>query len=181
MASKTWRMYLPFTNALTEYVCYKKNSLNVNLNCLFSILPWSLLYDLIPAQYIIFLPHYRISTWSVVNILCAVHFMHLWIWLKIFTFTDYKWSWDSSVGIVVGYGLDGLGSIPGSARFFSYPQHPDQFWGPPSLLSNLQGALPLGIKWQEHKLTTHLHLVLRSRKVELYLHSPKCLHGIVLN
>jgi hypothetical protein len=24
-------------------------------------------------------------------------------------------------------------------------------------------------------------LVLRSRKVELYLHSPVCLHGIVLN
>jgi hypothetical protein len=30
------------------------------------------------------------------------------------------------------------------------------------------------------KLTTHLHLVPRSRKVELYLHSPICFHGIVL-
>jgi hypothetical protein len=30
-------------------------------------------------------------------------------------------------------------------------------------------------------LTTHLHLVLRSRMVELYLHSPTCFHGIVLN
>jgi hypothetical protein len=30
-------------------------------------------------------------------------------------------------------------------------------------------------------LTTHTHLVQRSRKVELYLHSPICLHDIVLN
>jgi hypothetical protein len=28
------------------------------------------------------------------------------------------------------------------------------------------------------KLSTHLHLVLRSRMVEPYLHSPICLHGI---
>jgi hypothetical protein len=31
------------------------------------------------------------------------------------------------------------------------------------------------------KLTTHLHLVPRPRKVELYFHSLICLHGIVLN
>jgi hypothetical protein len=31
------------------------------------------------------------------------------------------------------------------------------------------------------KLTTDLHLVPRPRVVELYLHSPICLHGIVLN
>jgi hypothetical protein len=31
------------------------------------------------------------------------------------------------------------------------------------------------------KLTTHLHLVLKSRMVELYLHSPTRLHGAVLN
>jgi hypothetical protein len=34
-------------------------------------------------------------------------------------------SWDSSISIVTGYGLDDLGSIPGRARFFSSPQHPD--------------------------------------------------------
>jgi hypothetical protein len=28
-------------------------------------------------------------------------------------------SWDSSVGIVTGYGLDGLGSIPGRGKRFS--------------------------------------------------------------
>jgi hypothetical protein len=31
------------------------------------------------------------------------------------------------------------------------------------------------------KLTTHLHLVLRLRMVELYLHSAISLHGLVLN
>jgi hypothetical protein len=31
------------------------------------------------------------------------------------------------------------------------------------------------------KLTTHLHLVPRSRMVELYLHSKICLHGVVPN
>jgi hypothetical protein len=80
----------------------------------------------------IFLAPYTISAWSV-NILCTVHFMHLWIWLKMFTVPDYKWSWDSSV---MGYGLDGLCLIPGSAWFFSSPQGTDKFRGPPSLPSN---------------------------------------------
>jgi hypothetical protein len=40
----------------------------------------------------------------------------------------------------------------------------------------LLGALYLGVK-----LTGHLHPVLRSRMVELYLHSPIHLHGMVLN
>jgi hypothetical protein len=35
-----------------------------------------------------------------------------------------------------GYGLDGPGSIPGSARVFSSPQRADRPWAPPSLLSN---------------------------------------------
>jgi hypothetical protein len=35
------------------------------------------------------------------------------------------WSQGSSVGIVTGYSLDGLGLIPGSAKFFSSSQHPD--------------------------------------------------------
>jgi hypothetical protein len=30
-------------------------------------------------------------------------------------------------------------------------------------------------------LTTHSHLALSSRKMELYLHSHICLHGVVLN
>jgi hypothetical protein len=33
--------------------------------------------------------------------------------------------------------LDDPGSIHGSAKLFSSPKHPDRFWGPPSLLSNV--------------------------------------------
>jgi hypothetical protein len=40
------------------------------------------------------------------------------------------------------------------------------------------GSFPV-VKRKE--LTTDLHLVSRSRKVELYLHSRICLHGIMLN
>jgi hypothetical protein len=51
-------------------------------------------------------------------------------------------------------------------------QRPDRFWGLPSLLSSGHRLV---------KLTIHLHLVLRSRIVELYLHSPIHIHGVVLN
>jgi hypothetical protein len=51
-----------------------------------------------------------------------------------------------------------LGSIAGMGeRLFSTPKRPDQLWGV--------------------KLTTHLRLVLRSKMLELYLHSPMCLNG----
>jgi hypothetical protein len=43
------------------------------------------------------------------------------------------------------------------------------------------GASPPGVKKSGLKMTTHLHLVPKSRRVELYLHSPIWLHGIVLN
>jgi hypothetical protein len=77
------------------------------------------------------------------------------------------------------YRLDGPGSIPSSARFFSSPQIPNRLWGPPSLLSN--GYRGLFSRGRGVKLTTHLHLAPRSRKVELFLHSPICVRGIVLN
>jgi hypothetical protein len=77
-------------------------------------------------------------------------------------------SQDSSVGIVTGYMLDRLGSIPGrDKRYFSSPQCPDQLWGPPTLLSNGYWGLFFG--WSM-RLTTHLNLLLRLRMVELYLH-----------
>jgi hypothetical protein len=45
----------------------------------------------------------------------------------------------------------------------------------------IEETLPGGLSGRGVKLTTHLHLVPRSRKVEPYLHSPTRLHGIVLN
>jgi hypothetical protein len=52
----------------------------------------------------------------------------------------------SSVGIVLDYGLDDWGSIPGGCwEFFSKPPCPEQLWGPPSLLYNgYQGLFPWG-------------------------------------
>jgi hypothetical protein len=43
------------------------------------------------------------------------------------------------------------------------------------------GSFPRRQSGRGVKLTTHLYLVPRSRMLELYLHSPICLHGIVLN
>jgi hypothetical protein len=48
-------------------------------------------------------------------------------------------------------------------------------WGS-TVLFNVEPWNFLGVK-----LTTQLHLVPRSRTVELYLHSPTCLHGIMLH
>jgi hypothetical protein len=46
-------------------------------------------------------------------------------------------SLDSSVGTLMGYRMDDQGLIPGIAKtFFSSLQHPDWFWGSPSLLPN---------------------------------------------
>jgi hypothetical protein len=45
-------------------------------------------------------------------------------------------TWDNSISVPAGYGLDGAGSILGMAEFFSTPQLPDQLFGPPILLSH---------------------------------------------
>jgi hypothetical protein len=58
-------------------------------------------------------------------------------------------SWDSSVGIATGYGLDGreVGvRVLVRSKMFSSPRHPDQFWGPPSLLFNGYRGFSPGIK-----------------------------------
>jgi hypothetical protein len=91
-------------------------------------------------------------------------------------------SQDSSVGIATGYGLESPGSIPCRKQFFCFSQRPDRLWGPPRLLSNrYRASSSRGLSGRVVKLTTHLYLVPRSRKLKLYFHSPICLHGIVLN
>jgi hypothetical protein len=80
----------------------------------------------------------------------------------------------NGIGIATGYGLDGPGSISGSARFFCSPQRPERLWGPPSLPLNghprlfPRGKMAGAWSW----IFSHLHPVPRSRKVELYLQSP---------
>jgi hypothetical protein len=51
-----------------------------------------------------------------------------------------------------------------------------------SYVMGTEGSFP-GVNWQGLKVTTHLHLEPRSRKVELYLrvYSSIRLHGIELN
>jgi hypothetical protein len=53
----------------------------------------------------------------------------------------------------------------------------------PSLLSNgYQGLFPWGYSGQGVKMTTHLHLVLRSNNEWSYTSTPAtCLHGVVLS
>jgi hypothetical protein len=43
------------------------------------------------------------------------------------------------------------------------------------------GVISAGVKGWDVKLTAHLHLIPRSRMMELYLYPLICLYGIVLN
>jgi hypothetical protein len=47
-----------------------------------------------------------------------------------------KRSQDISGGIAMGYELDDPGSNPSRVEFFSFPQHPEHFWGPPCLTAS---------------------------------------------
>jgi hypothetical protein len=56
-------------------------------------------------------------------------------------------------------------------QVFSTPQRSDRLSGPPSLHSNgYWGLFPRRKSGRGVKLTTHLHIVPRSRMAELYLH-----------
>jgi hypothetical protein len=79
-------------------------------------------------------------------------------------------SWDSSVSIGTDYGLDDRDSfsVRGN-RFCSPTRGPDRLWDPPSLLLNGWGlGVPIRFKSP------------RSRMVELYLHDPIHIQGVML-
>jgi hypothetical protein len=88
---------------------------------------------------------------------------------------------DSSVGGATGCGLDDRGiwsRFPGGARHFSllHSIHTS------SLQSNgYLGPFPRGGKAPWKWGSRHPTVVLRLRMVELYLYSPKHLHGLMLN
>jgi hypothetical protein len=88
------------------------------------------------------------------------------------------YSRDSPVGIALGYGLDDrcprVRFPTGSWEFFSSPPRQKRLWGPPSLLCNgYQGLFPWGLSGRGAKLTTHPHLVPRSKNECSYTSTPQ--------
>jgi hypothetical protein len=86
----------------------------------------------------------------------------------------------SSGSIVSGYGLDDRGSFPGRGKgFFLCTLRPDRLWDPPGLLFNgYRGPFP-GVKCGRGvMLTTHPHLVPRSRKRGAIPPLPIRLNGV---
>jgi hypothetical protein len=79
--------------------------------------------------------------------------------------------------------MDGRGSFLGRCkRFLSSPKRLDWLWDPFSLLSSVYRRLfTWGESGRDVKLQTRLHLVPRSRMLELYLLSSTLLHGMILN
>jgi hypothetical protein len=82
----------------------------------------------------------------------------------------------------MGYGMDGPGLIPGSARFFSSPQHADRLWGPPSPpIKWVPGALSPGVKQQGHEADHSPPSNAEVKNGGAIPPLPPCLNGIVLN
>jgi hypothetical protein len=75
---------------------------------------------------------------------------------------NYNRSRDSSAGIAIGYGLQGRVSNPERGKTGSEAQ-------PASYQISTGRSFPCGKAGGGVKLTTDLHLVLRSRKNKLYL------------
>jgi hypothetical protein len=92
---------------------------------------------------------------------------------------------DSAVGMATGYGLDyrGVGvRVPVGARIFSSPRRPDRLWGPPSLLSNRYWQLfPRGKSAGAWNWSLRSSYNRGQENVDLYIHAPIRLHGVVLN
>jgi hypothetical protein len=89
---------------------------------------------------------------------------------------------DSSVGIAMICGLEDRISIPGKARFFIFSIESRPALGlTKPLIQGVPGTHPGWVKLPVHEVITHNPLKLRSRIVDLYLHCPMCLHGVVSN
>lgn len=83
-----------------------------------------------------------------------------------------EWSRDSSVCIAAGYGLHGLGSTHGRDKIFLISTASRSTLGlkqPP--IQWVAGFISLGVKPPGRETDHSLHLLPRSKKVEIYLHS----------
>jgi hypothetical protein len=79
------------------------------------------------------------------------------------------------------YGLDGRGSITGRGKTFVQSVQTSS-GAPHSLLSNgCRRLFTRGQRGRVVKLTTHLQLCRGQEYVDLYIHSPIRLHGVMLN
>jgi hypothetical protein len=94
-------------------------------------------------------------------------------------------SLDSSVGIATGCGLDDQGvgvRVPAGSRIFSSPCRPDRLWGPPNSLANgYWGSFPGGkgaVAWSWPFTSIQCW---GQENVDLYIHSPICLRGVMLS
>jgi hypothetical protein len=88
-------------------------------------------------------------------------------------FTYYHvWSWDSSVSIATAMCWMAGVQFPAEREIFLYSIVSRPALGPTQLPTKwYQGPFPPGIEWPGCG-ADHFHLVPRSRRVELYLHSP---------
>jgi hypothetical protein len=152
----------------------------------------SLILSFIFTIYFCFLPlylYFPLSDWLIYPWITEMHIhMHIGFCFEIFfpfrilqqflkhLYPGKVWG---MVWVITSYRLDVRDSIHGRGkRFFSTLQRPGRLWGPPNHLTNGRWRLfPLGQSGLGVMLTTHLHLMPRSRIVELYL----LLHGVVLN
>lgn len=91
--------------------------------------------------------------------------------------------WIAGIAVSVQHGLRALrpGFVCGQCDIFLFstksrpalfPTHPPFQWVPVALSSGQDGS--------SVKLTTRFFLVSKSRKMELYLHSYTCLHGLLV-
>lgn len=87
------------------------------------------------------------------------------------------------VDIVVKLWMDSggtVGWIPGHGKKFSFPKHPDRPRGPPSLMfiGHSTGSFS-GEGGRSMNLTTHLIWCRGQERVELYVHCPVFLYGVL--
>jgi hypothetical protein len=84
--------------------------------------------------------------------------------------------------MATGYGLTtvGLDSSPGRVKNILHIVQTGSDVQPTSYSMGTGDSSPR-VKRRDVKLTTHLELVPRSKNVDLYVHSPIRLHGVVLN
>jgi hypothetical protein len=86
--------------------------------------------------------------------------------------------------MAAGYGLEdrevGI-RVPVGSRIFSFPRRPDRLWGPPGLLKWVPGILSPGVngpgREADHPPQTNAEV---KKNMDLYIHSPTFLHGVVL-